>query len=337
MTTTALIILGLFLCAFGGIVIYDLATAKRRKESYRAKSSITAYLMLLPAVALAFLFVLLPILYSLGYAFTDYIVYYPDDINIIFLDNFRDLFKELSQKGEIYNAIVNTATFVIGVVPLQIGLALLLALFVNRPGVGSKVFKVCFFAPVVISLSVTSFLWQQILASGEGGLLNSMLIGIFDVLKVFGVSTPEWLPHDWLRDPNTAMPCIIVLSAWQGCGYQMLIFLSGLANTRKDLYEAASLDGANHWTKFWLVTWPGLRSTFVYILITVFIGACRIMTQPMLMVGYMPHTITLSYYMYQRAMYNNHEIGYTSAVALLMTIFIGGVTLIQRRIFREEK
>ncbi len=334
------------MCAFGGIVIYDLATAKRHKESYRAKSSITAYLMLLPAVALAFLFVLLPILYSLGYAFTDYIVYYPDDINIIFFDNFRDLFKELSQKGEIYNAIINTATFVIGVVPLQIGMALLLALFVNRPGIGSKIFKVCFFAPVVISLSVTSFLWQQILAPGEEGLLNAMLIAFSDMvefaLRVFAIPTPEWLnfdwlPFDWLRDERTAMPCIIVLSAWQGCGYQMLIFLSGLSNTRKDLYEAASLDGANHWHKFWNVTWVGLRSTFVYILITVFIGACRIMTQPMLMVGYMPHTITLSYYMYQRAMYGNHEIGYTSAVALLMTIFIGGVTLIQRRIFREEK
>ena len=199
----------------------------------------------------------------------------------------------------------------------------MLALFVNRPGFGSKIFKVCFFAPVVISLSVTAFLWQQILAPGEGGLLNSML-------SVFGVP-----PHDWLRDPNTAMPCIIVLSAWQGCGYQMLIFLSGLSNIRKDLYEASSLDGANWWNKFWLVTWPGLRSTFVYILITVFIGACRIMTQPMLMTGYQEHTVTLSYYMYQVG-YKDYWVGTSTAVALLMTIFIGGITLIQRRAFREK-
>ena len=132
------------------------------------------------------------------------------------------------------------------------------------------------------------------------------------------------------------MPCIIVLSAWQGCGYQMLIFLSGLSNIRKDLYEAAALDGANWWGKFRMVTWVGLRSTFVYILITVFIGACRILTQPMLMTGYMDHTVTLSYYMYQTGI-REYWVGYSSAVALLMTIFIGGVTLIQRRIFREEK
>ena len=313
----------LFLCAFGGFVAYDLVTARKRKEVYRVKSSVTAYLMLLPSVALAFLFILLPILYSLGYAFTDYYLLKPNDINFVYLDNFADIFKEISAKGMLYNAIKNTATFVIGVVPLQIGLALLLALFVNRPGIGSKIFKVCFFAPVVISLSITAFLWEQILAPGEGGLLNSML-------GIFGVP-----PHDWLRDPKTAMPCIIVLSAWQGCGYQMLIFLSGLSNIRKDLYEAASLDGANWWHKFWNVTWVGLRSTLVYILITVFIGACRILTQPMLMTGYMDHTVTLSYYMYNSG-YSERLVGESSAVALLMTIFIGGITLIQRRLFREK-
>ena len=323
MTTTTLIILGLFLCAFAGFVAYDIATAKKRKEVYRVKSSVTAYLMLLPSVALAFLFILLPILYSLGYAFTDYYLLRPDDIKIVFFDNFVELFEEISTKGMLYNAIKNTATFVVGVVPLQIGLALGLALFVNRPSFGSKIFKVCFFAPVVISLSITAFLWEQILAPGPGGLLNS-------IIGMFGMK-----PVDWLRNPNTAMPCIIVLSAWQGCGYQMLIFLSGLSNIRKDLYEAASLDGANWWHQFWNVTWVGLRSTFVYILITVFIGACRILTQPMLMTGYMEHTVTLSYYMYNSG-YTNRLVGESSAVALLMTIFIGGVTLIQRRVFREK-
>ena len=324
MLSTSLLILALFIIAFVGFAAYDIATAKRRKEVYRVKSSVTAYLMLLPAVALAFLFIMLPILYSLGYAFTDYYLLKPNDINFIEFQNFKDFFEELATKGTLYHAIKNTLTFVVGVVPLQIGMALLLALFVNRKGIGSKIFKVCFFAPVVISLSVTSFLWEQILAPGPGGLLNS-------ITGIFGMA-----PHDWLRDPNTAMTCIIIMSAWQGCGYQMPIFLSGLSNIRKDLYEAASLDGANWWRKFWLVTWVGLRSTFVYILITVFIGACRILTQPMLMTGYMDHTVTLSYYMYNKG-YTERWVGYSSAVALLMTIFIGGITLIQRRAFREEK
>lgn len=323
MLKSSIIIFVLFALSFGGFVAYDLATAKRRKEVYRVRSTVTAYLMLLPAVGLAFLFILLPILYSLGYSFTDYYLLKPNDIGFIGFDNFAEIFEQISEKGMLYSAIKNTATFVIGVVPLQIGLALLLALFVNRPCFGSKIFKVCFFAPVVISLSVTAFLWEQILAPGEAGLLNSML-------SVFGVP-----PHDWLRDPETAMPCIIVLSAWQGCGYQMLIFLSGLSNIRKDLYEAAALDGASRWHQFRNVTWVGLRSTFVYILITVFIGACRILTQPMLMTGYMEHTVTLSYYMYNVG-YGERFVGESSAVALLMTVFIGGVTLIQRRVLREK-
>lgn len=334
MTTTALIILGLFLCAFGGIVVYDLATAKKHQEVYRVKSSVTAYLMLLPAVGLAFLFVLLPILYSLGYAFTEYDLRTPEDIQFSYLDNFAKMLKELSEKGELYQAIKNTATFVVGVVPLQIGLALLLALFVNRPGIGSKIFKVCFFAPVVVSLAVTAFLWKRILAPGEDGLLNSLLISIYDFLGPLGVAMPEWLPFDWLRE--IPIPCFIVLSAWQGCGYQMLIFLSGLSNVRKDLYEAAALDGANWWHRFWTVTWPGLRSTFVYVLITVFIGACRIMAQPMLMLGDKYHSMTLSYYMYLQGIAREYDVGYSAAIALFMTIFIGGITLIQRRIFREE-
>ncbi len=202
-------------------------------------------------------------------------------------------------------------------------MALGLALFTNRKVRGVKIFKVCFFAPVVISLSVTSFLWLQILSPSETGLLNSFL-------GLFGAE-----PHDWLRDPKTAMLCIIILSAWQGCGFQMLIFTSGLSNIRNDLYEAASLDGANAWQKFKTVTWPGLRSTFVYIIITVFIGACRIMTQPMLMTGYQDHTVTLSYYMYTQG-YTYRWVGYSSAVALIMTIVIGTITLIQRRAFREK-
>ena len=93
MINSSIIIFVLFLCAFCGFAVYDLATAKRRKEVYRAKTSITAYLMLLPSVALAFLFILLPILYSLGYAFTDYYLLRPNEINFVFLDNFAELFK----------------------------------------------------------------------------------------------------------------------------------------------------------------------------------------------------------------------------------------------------
>ena len=220
--------------------------------------------------------------------------------------------------------IKNTFIFVICVVPLQIGLALVLALFCNKKVPGAGIFKVCFFAPVVISLSVTSYLWLHILSPSETGLLNS-------ILGMFGAE-----PQDFLRNPKTAILWIVLLSAWQGCGFQMLIFLSALTNIREDLYEAAALDGAGVFNKFLHVTVPALKPTFLYVVITVFIGACRIMVQPMIMVGYQSHVITISYYMYQQG-YAYNWVGLSSAVALIMTIIIGSITLIQRKFLGDKE
>lgn len=319
----ALLVFIVMAAAFGSVVVVDVVKAKRNKSAYRFKECGTAYLMLLPAVALAFIFVVLPIVYSLGYAFTDFHMYYPNDIHFVWFDNFKELFKEISAKGELYHAIINTVIFVVCVVPLQIGLALVLALFTNRKKKGVKIFKVCFFTPVVISLTVTSFLWVQILAPNDSGLLNSFL-------GMFGVGPADFLAHE-----KTAMLWIVLMSAWQGCGYQMLIFSSGLANIQEDLYEAASLDGAGSWQKFLHITLPGLRSTLLYITITVFVGACRVLIQPMLMTDYKLHTVTLSYYMYQLG-YGSKLVGLSSAVALMMTIVIGIITLLQRKFLKED-
>ncbi len=323
MLTTTLIIFVIFAVALAIFIGIDLKTAKKRKIKYHTESSLVAYLLMLPAILLAFLFILLPILYSLGYAFTDYFLLRPNDIHYIGFDNFKQIFAEIGDKGQMFYAIKNTVIFVVCVVPLQIGLALGLALFCNRKVKGVGIFKVCFFAPVVVSLTVTSYLWLQILSPSETGLLNSFL-------GLFGVPA-----QDFMRNEKTAMLWIVVLSAWQGCGYQMLIFLSALTNIRKDLYEAASLDGANGWNKFLHVTCPGLKPTFLYIMITVFIGACRVMVQPMLMTGYQTHTVTLSYYMYQQGYYFRW-VGLSSAVALVMTIVIGSITLLQRKFLGEK-
>ena len=325
-TTTLIIFIAfvLIVAVIAGIDIYKTKVSKTSHFRYNKKSSISAYLLLLPASILAFFFVLLPILYSLGYAFTDFYLLEPDNIQFNNFQNFVTIYNDIVNKGDLYYAIRNTLIFVVCVVPLQIGLALGLAIFCNRKKPGVGIFKVCFFAPVVISLTVTSYLWLQILSPSETGLLNSFL-------GLFGVG-----PIDFLRDKDTAMLWIVVLSAWQGCGFQMLIFLSALTNIRKDLYEAASLDGANSFEKFWYITIPELKPTFLYVVITVFIGACRIMVQPMLMVGYQTHTLTISYYMYQQG-YANRWVGLSSAVALIMTVIIGVITFLQRKFLGEKE
>ena len=324
MTTATLAILASILMVFIGVFVSDLIRRRKSEEKYHKSETIVAYILLLPAAVLAFLFVILPIVFSLGYSFTDFDLLQPNSVSFVGLDNFKLIFEELKEKGEIYYSLRNTGIFVVLVVPIQITLALLLALFCNNKRRGTTIFKICFFAPVAISLSVTAYLWLVILSPNPNGIMNAVLANL-------GIPA-----QDFLGNPNTVLLWMVIISAWQGCGYQMLIFLSALGNIRKDLYEAASIDGAGAFRKFFTVTIPGLKPTFLYILITVFIGACRVMIQPMLLTGYQTRSMTISYYMYQQG-FRYYHIGYSCAVAFLMTIVIGTITLLQRKLLVEKK
>lgn len=324
MTVATLAILASVLMVFIGTFASDLVRKRKSENKYHKSETVMAYVLLLPAVILAFLFVILPIVFSLGYSFTDFDLLKPNDVNFVAFDNFKLIFQELKEKGEIYYSLRNTGIFVLLVVPIQIILALLLALFCNNKRKGTTFFKICFFAPVAISLSVTAYLWLVILSPNPNGIMNAILAN-------FGIPA-----QDFLGDPNTVLLWMVIISAWQGCGYQMLIFLSALGNIRKDLYEAASIDGAGVFRKFFTVTVPGLKPTLLYILITVFIGACRVMIQPMLLTGYQTRSMTISYYMYQQG-FRYYHIGYSCAVAFLMTIVIGTITFLQRKLLGEKK
>ena len=319
MVESALIILAVFVAIYAVVVFFDIKRAKKRQVKYHFHQAVTAFLLLLPACVLAYFFVLLPILYSLGYSFTKFNLLKPTQIEFVGFDNFVRAFEEIGEGGWLLDAIKNTAIFVVLVVPIQIILALALALFCNVKARGNGIFKVCFFIPVAVSLAVTSYLWLELLAPTETSFIGS-------ILGIFGIP-----PQDFLRNPSTTMLTIVIVSAWQGCGYQMLIFLSALTGIKKELYEAARMDGCNAIQRFFKVTIPGLRPTMLYILITVFIGACRIMIQPMLMVGYQRNSVTLSYFMWYEG-FKTHDVGYSTAIALLMTIFIGTITLIQRKV-----
>ena len=324
MTTAALVIFILFFLVFAVFFIVDYFRRKKSKQKYHKNEIVVGLLLLLPAVILAFFFVVLPIFFSFGYAFTDFELLKPDEIKYVGITNFRLLFKEFANHGEIYLSFRNTVIFVVLVVPLQIIMALLLALFCNNKRKGTVVFKICFFAPVAISLSVTAFLWLVILSPNPAGIMNS-------IFGHFGIPA-----QDFLRKKNTVLIWMVIISAWQGCGYQMLIFLSALGNIRKDLYEAVSIDGAGPFRKFFTITVPGLRPTMLYILITVFIGACRVLIQPMLLTGYQDQSMTLSYYMYQQGFTYRH-VGYSCAVALVLTFIIGSITFAQRKLLGEKK
>ncbi len=291
------------------------------KNEYTVNETLTGFSFLAPCFILSFIFVLIPIVISLVLAFTDANMGRLDQINWVWFDNFQILFKDLFNKnGEILVALKNTMIFVLGVMPLQFGTSLGLALLLNKVKHFNTFLRWAFFVPVMLSLAVTSMLWMNLL-NKENGLINTFLLAL-------GAS-----PMEFLDSPKQAMGCIIFISAWQGAGYQMLIFLSGLKNIPKDLYEAASIDRANAWQKFIHITLPSLKPTLVFVFITMLIGAFRVCVQPMIMTGGGPldSTLTMSYLIYKTGI-EYHDVGYSSAIALFYTIIIASVSLTLRKI-----
>ena len=224
-------------------------------------------------------------------------------------------------------SLVNTFFFALVVVPLQAGLALVLALLVNQRTAGVNLFRTVYFVPVVVSMVVVSILWKFIY-DGQNGLLNTILgflsLGAFE-------------PVDWIGNPKTAMPAIIAMSVWQGVGYHMIIWLAGLQNIPASLYEAASVEGAGTWAKFKYVTWPGLRNTAVFVLVTITIAAFGLFTQIDVMTrgGPLDSTTTVIFQMVQRG-YEKQDIASGSAISVTFFVMVLIVAFVQRYITRER-
>lgn len=285
----------------------------------KSKDTLIGYSFLLPALTLLGLFLILPTIMTIYYAFTDYYLLTPDQREFVFLDNFINLFKD----PIFIQSLKNIALFVVFVIPIQVGLALGLALIVNKNRKGNTLYKIAFFSPVVLSLVVISVLWLYLLNPSDG-LINTILVNI-------GLE-----PQPFLTSPKQAMITIVLVSAWQGAGYQMLIFLAGLQNIPISVYEAAEIDGANKWQKFKNITLPLLKPTSVLIMITTLISAFKLIIQPMVMTqgGPMNSTMTPVYYIYQTG-FTDRMVGYASAITLMYGLIIALITIIQRKMDKE--
>ena len=226
----------------------------------------------------------------------------------------------------VWKALGNTVIFVLLVVPIQIGVALGLALLVNSPIKGRTAFRTFFFAPVVTSMVVVSIVWS-FLYNENSGLINQIL----SVFAGGGVVAINWLGNESL-----ALPAIAIMSAWQGAGFQMLIILAGLQSIDTQLYEAARLDGANRWHQFRHVTLPGLRNTLVFVVIATTIAAFSLFVQVDVMTQGGPNdaTATLIYHAV-RSGFREQDVAYGASVAVVYFLLVLGVALIQRWLTRS--
>ena len=232
----------------------------------------------------------------------------------------------LASDAVFMRGVINTFIFAAVIAPVQGGLGLVLALLVNKRSRAVNIFRTIYFMPVVMSMVVVALLWRFIYSPTSGmfnNILSFLTFGAFE-----GV--------DWLGNPSTALPAIIILSVWQGVGFHMIIWLSGLQTIPGYLYEAAAIDGATRWNQFKHVTWPGLRNVAVFVLITITIAAFGLFTQVDVMTrgGPLDSTQTVVFQAVQNG-FESQDIAYGSTISVVFFIMVLIVAMIQRYLTRE--
>jgi len=233
-------------------------------------------------------------------------------------------FALLLQDTAFFNAIKNSALFTLGTVPVSLLLSLALASLMAQPLRAIGLFRTLYFLPVVTSTVAVAMVFSWIYHP-EFGLLNYGL-------KLVGLSGPNWL-----GDPRFALSALMIMSVWKGLGYQVVIYLAGISAIPKDIYEAADLEGASAWHRFWHITVPLLKPTTAFLAVTGVIGSFQVFTSVYTMTegGPLRSTDVVVYHIFKSA-FERFHLGYASAQALILFAIILTATLLQVRLLRRE-
>jgi len=302
------------------------ATGMARRQSR------TAWVFLTPGLTLFFLFVLIPVVAAFYLSFCRYdIIHSPVWVGN---QNYARIAEDLGHRGVFYLSLRNTAQYALGTIPIGMALALLLALLLNTGIRGIAIYRTAYYLPVVTSLVAVSLVWMWIYDPSYG-LLNYLLQllsrGISTITgREFPIS-----PQTWLGDPGQAMPAIIAMSIWRGLGYNMVIYLAGLQGIPDHLHEAAIIDGATPWQRFWAITWPLLKPTTAFILVVSVIGASQVFAQVYVMTNGGPNNATtvIVHQIFRNA-FSFMKMGYASAMAFVLFGIIFVMSLINLRLLR---
>ncbi|MCZ8514717.1 sugar ABC transporter permease [Paenibacillus filicis] len=283
------------------------------KLKLRENDNIVGYVFTAPFILGFLIFTLYPILSSLYYSFTTYnLMEAPTWVGV---QNYQKIFTD---DDKIWKSLRVTFVYVFASVPLRLSFALLVAMLLNTAIRGIGVYRSAYYLPSLIGGSVAvSIMWTQIF--GDKGVLNSLL-------GLIGIQSTT----SWIGSPSTALWTLIALSVWQ-FGSSMLIFLAGLKNIPHSYYEAAQVDGANVFYRFFRITLPLLSPIILFNLILQTISAFLTFTPAYIISrgegGPLDNTLLYSLYLYRRA-FQFFEMGYASAMAWIMLVIIGVITLL---------
>ena len=286
---------------------------KKRGMKKETREALIAYSFIAPNFIGFCVFTLVPVIFAFVLAFMEW-----DGVHaakFIGLDNFIRMASDPNFKA----AFVHTIVYVIGTVPTTIICALALAILLNQKIFARNFFRTVSFFPYVASLVAVAAVWNM--------LFNPSMGPVNQFLASLGV---ENLPK-WAAGNDTAMLTVIMFSVWKNMGYYMVIFLAGLQGTNPELYEAASLDGANKWHQFWNVTLPQLAPTTFFVTIMVVIQSFKVYNEVYMITQGGPGTSTLVlvYQIYNEAFIGTPEYGYASALSMVLFLLVLAVTIIQ--------
>ncbi len=283
-----------------------LGNEKQREE-------LTGYLFILPTYIGFLVFVLGPMLYTVYLSFTYYDIFSPPEY--VGLENFARLFDD----PRLVTVLKNTFHFSVFAVLGNVGLGLILALMLNRkmPRLLKYVFRSAYFFPSLIGLVFVSLIWQ-FLYQRDVGIINYYL-------GLIGID-----PIPWLSSMEWSLRSVIVLDVWKNVGFAMLLILAGLQNISGDYYDAAAVDGANRWEAFRHVTLPLLSPTLFFVVTMYMIGALKVFDSIVVLTngGPVDSSRSVVMYIYEQG-FQSYDMGYASAISLLLLLIIGVLTLAQ--------
>jgi multiple sugar transport system permease protein len=298
-----------------------ISVPRRRRAIHRARRSetVAAYLFLSVPLLLFLIFIVLPLLATVGLSFFSWDMFTPP--RFVGLLNYQQVIHDPA----VAAAFVNTFVFTVVTLIIHIVLAVLLALAVSRamPRLLRYFLRSAFFFPLLVSSAASALIWLYMLDPS---------FGFLDYyLQRLGWSSPP----NWLLSPGTALPTLIAFDVWRTLGYTFVLVLAGLQSIPQQLYEAATVDGANAWNRFWHVTIPMLSPTLLLVSVIGFIGAFQIFDPMYIMTQGGPGNATLSAVqeLYQVA-FQSFRIGYGSAVSVSVAAVILIVSALQLWISR---
>jgi len=274
-------------------------------------------LFLLPSLLGLLVFKLIPIISSLGLTLFEWDLLTPPEF--VGLGNFERLIKD----RDFLSALQHTLTFIIGYIPLVMALGLGVAVALNQRIRGKTAFRTLFYLPVVSSWVAVALLWKWIF-NPRFGLVNFGL-------SLLGIDGPGWL-----FDPNWAMPAIILTSVWKDIGFVMIMFLAGLQGIPEVYYEAASIDGATSWQRFWRITLPLLSPTTFFALVITLINSFQLFDQVWIMTGGGPAgatSVVVEQIVNNAFRYSRMGYAATLSWALFALVFL--ITIFQMRLQRR--